>query len=146
MTNATITGRTIERELYLRATPERVWRALTEKEELERWFVTEAHFDPTPGAPWRFRWRKETGQGEVVTAEPPHLLVMTWDEGESLGTTTLTITLTPDGDGTRLHLVQSGFGGGDDWDRLYDGVDSGWTQALDDLRRWLDDGQAKLWG
>jgi len=32
-------GRTIEKEIFIRATPERVFRALTEKAELEAWFV-----------------------------------------------------------------------------------------------------------
>ncbi len=34
-------GQTIETNLFIHATPERVFRALTEKAEREQWFLTE---------------------------------------------------------------------------------------------------------
>ncbi|HET8842944.1 MAG TPA: SRPBCC domain-containing protein, partial [Ktedonobacteraceae bacterium] len=50
-------GRSIEKELFIKASPERVFRALTEKEELERWFMKEAEVDLRPGGAIRFEWR-----------------------------------------------------------------------------------------
>jgi uncharacterized protein YndB with AHSA1/START domain len=42
-------GRSLEKELFINATPERVFQALTEKEDLERWFVQKAEVDLRPG-------------------------------------------------------------------------------------------------
>ena len=42
-------GRLIEKELFIRATPQRVFQALTEKADLERWFVQKAEIDVRPG-------------------------------------------------------------------------------------------------
>ncbi len=42
-------GRLIEKELFIKATPQRVFQALTEKADLERWFVQKAEVDVRPG-------------------------------------------------------------------------------------------------
>jgi hypothetical protein len=57
--STTTTGRRLEKELFIRATPERVWRALTEKAELEQWFLTEAVVDVRPGGALRFAWQQD---------------------------------------------------------------------------------------
>jgi uncharacterized protein YndB with AHSA1/START domain len=137
-------GRTIEKELFIHATPERVFRALTEKAELEAWFVKEATVDLRVGGAIRLFWDPTSVEGVFLEVDPPHRLVFTWDERPSAdGTTTSAFTLTAEGDGTRLHLRHSGFGAGDAWDRLYDGVYSGWDEELGHLRAWLDEGTAK---
>ncbi len=41
--------KTIEKPRVIHATPERTFQALTEKEELERWFVQKAEGDVRPG-------------------------------------------------------------------------------------------------
>jgi uncharacterized protein YndB with AHSA1/START domain len=114
------------------------------KEDLERWFVTGATVDPRPGGKLRFVWETNAIEGEFVEVAP-HRIVYTLDEGPGYGTTTVTITLTPEGDGTRLHLLHTGFGEGTHWDRLYQGLDSGWNAELDNLRAWIDEGRAKAW-
>ena len=120
-------GRMVEKELFLRASPERVFRALTDKAELERWFVSRAEVDARPGGTFSFTWQPhETVNGRFVAVEPPHRLVTVWDEGPSL-------------------LVHTGFGERDDWDRLYTDIQSGWNAELEHLRAWLDDGRPKAW-
>jgi uncharacterized protein YndB with AHSA1/START domain len=44
-----LSGRMLEKELFIKATPERVFQALTTKEDLERWFLTKAEVDLRPG-------------------------------------------------------------------------------------------------
>ena len=40
-----LAGRTVEKEMFIAAAPERVYRAFTAKEDLERWFVTSADIE-----------------------------------------------------------------------------------------------------
>lgn len=42
-------GRTVEKELFIAAAPERVYLAFTVKENLERWFVTNAEIQARIG-------------------------------------------------------------------------------------------------
>jgi uncharacterized protein YndB with AHSA1/START domain len=132
-------GRTIEKELKIGAAPERVFAALTDSAELERWFVTAARSDPTPGgALWLF-WEGEGDvEGRYLIVEPPKRIVYEWYD--KIGTTRVSLDLSPEGDGTRLRLVEVGFGDGDDWDAFYDGLNSGWSRLLDALKTWVETG------
>ncbi len=138
------TGRILEKEIFIRATPERVFRALTDKADLEAWFVKEATIDLRVGGALRLFWGPTFVEGTYLEVDPPHRLVFTWNERPTTdGITTTAFTFTPEGDGTRLHLLHTGFGTGEAWDRLFDGVDSGWNDELKNLRAHIEDGTAK---
>ena len=140
-------SRSIEKELAIKATPERVFQALTEKEDLERWFLTKAEVDLRPGGAIRFEWERAGGVfnvGKILVLEPPHRLRYTW-EAQSPGVTKVTFELTAETDGTRLHLVHSGIGEGEDWDRYYNSRNSGWSVHLNNLTAWLETGKEKTW-
>lgn len=140
MTMQQTSGRTIEKEIFIRATPERVFRALTEKAELEAWFVKEATIDLRVGGALRLFWDPETVEGTFLDVDPPRRLVFTWDERPAIaGVTTSAFTLTGEGEGTRLHLVHSGFGTGAAWDRLFDNINGGWDEELQKLRAYLEE-------
>jgi uncharacterized protein YndB with AHSA1/START domain len=85
--------------------PERVWRALTEAEGLAAWFPDTILVEEwAVGAPLRFEPAAGMGEGfggEVLAFEPQRLLEIRW------GTDTIRIELEPDGDGTRLTLVDA---------------------------------------
>ena len=79
-------GRAVLRfERLLAHPPERVWRALTERADLEAWHPTPFLFEPAaggkvdflpaPGAP-------EMGSGRVLACKEPSLLIYTWGEDE----------------------------------------------------------------
>lgn len=62
---------------------ETVWNAITNPEELKFWF-TDIEMDFRPGGKITFRFRdkeKTASYGEIVSIEPPHKFVWTW-EGE----------------------------------------------------------------
>lgn len=66
---------------FIRTTPESIWRALTESDFTTRyWYGSTVHSDWTTGAPWELR--TSGGQvgitGEVLEADPPHRLVVTY--------------------------------------------------------------------
>ena len=58
----------------LDASPERVWRAVTEPAELERWFVVAPDWTPRAGE----RFETLGGVGEVVVLDPPNRIEWTF--------------------------------------------------------------------
>jgi uncharacterized protein YndB with AHSA1/START domain len=133
-------GRSLEKELFINATPERVFQALTEKEDLERWFLAKAEVDLRPGGAIRFEWGPGVfNVGKILVLEPPHRLSYTWEALEP-SPTTITFELTAENDGTRLHLIHTGIGEGEDWDNYYTSISSGWNAHLNNLTAWLETG------
>ena len=133
-------GRTLEKELFINATPERVFQALTEKTDLERWFVQKAEVDLRPGGAIRFEWAPDAVEiGKILVLEPPHRLSYSWEALEP-SPTTITFELTAENDGTRLRLIHTGIGEGEDWDNYYTSISSGWSAHLIDLTTWLETG------
>ncbi len=72
--------------VYIRATPEAIWRALTESEfTLRYYYQSTVESDWKPGSPYRFMTGSELAiEGEVLEADPPRRLVTTfhavWDD------------------------------------------------------------------
>jgi uncharacterized protein YndB with AHSA1/START domain len=84
--------------------PAKVWRAITEPEHLRAWFPTEIHGERAAGAALRFVFPGGEGpplDGRMLAFDPPSLLEFLWGEE------TLRFELAPDGDGTRLTLVNT---------------------------------------
>lgn len=107
----------IERTLELSASPERVWRALTDPEELASWFPDEAvDLEVRAGGDGWWVWH-EHGRYAVRfdVVEPPRRLVWTWARESDTpvaesDTTTVEWELVPREDGgTTLRLTESGF-------------------------------------
>jgi uncharacterized protein YndB with AHSA1/START domain len=108
----------IELTKLLGASPERVYKALTDARMLERWFPSRVEADVRVGGKIRFffeaveRRDDEEHLREGVFRElvPGRRVSYTFSlpEGETL----VTWTLTPKGKGTELKLVHSGFRGG----------------------------------
>jgi uncharacterized protein YndB with AHSA1/START domain len=135
-----LSGRTLEKELFINATPQRVFQALTEPAELERWFVQKAEVDLRPGGAIRFEWAPDAVEmGTILVLEPPYRLSYSWG-ALSPGPTTITFELTAENEGTRLRLIHTGIGEGEDWDSYYTAVSSGWSVHLNNLAAWLETG------
>src|SRR4051794_3223614 len=102
----------IEREIVIAAPPERVYEIVTRPEHMGSWFGdagAEREADII-----RMRWA-EHGEAElrVVKEDPPRAFAYRWDANDpGIGDTLVEFTLTPEGDGTRLKVVESG------WTRL----------------------------
>jgi uncharacterized protein YndB with AHSA1/START domain len=102
----------VEREVYVDAAPETVFEFFTNPEKMVRWKGRAATLDPRPGGIYRVEIGPYVALGEYVEVDPPHRVVLTWGwEGGSPippGSSTIEVTLTPDGDGTLVRLVHSG--------------------------------------
>ena len=143
MEKTPLSGRSLEKDVFINATPERVFQALTEPAELERWFVAKAEVDVRPGGTIRFEWGPGVfNVGKILVLDPPHCLSYSW-EVQTPSPTTVTFALTAEHDGTRLHVINTGFGEGEDWDRYYDLRNNGWNVHLTNLTTWLETGFAE---
>jgi uncharacterized protein YndB with AHSA1/START domain len=92
----------------LRHPPERVWRALTDRELLPKWFGS---VEPRPSSISRFELRPtdlpeldELITVELVELDPPHRIVMRWPEDGQ--PTQVVCELTPTAEGCRLTVTQ----------------------------------------
>lgn len=129
--------RSIEKELYIEAPLEVVWRALTDATELTRWFPVEAAVEPGEGGTIRLSW----GEGAEGTAR-----IHLWDPERSVGwreqygSVVLAVEyhIEAKGGGTVLRLVHSGFAATEDWDEQFHMVDGGWSYFLESLRHYLE--------
>jgi uncharacterized protein YndB with AHSA1/START domain len=137
----------IEREIVVAAPADRLWELLTRPEHIGRWFEgMQVALDLRPGGAMVLA-SQEFGRflGVVERVEPPRRFAYRWarhpDTPVSEATSTLVeFTLTPDGDGTRVRVAESGFAGTDalkvDQARHAEANSQGWRQVLDSLRRY----------
>ena len=102
----------IIREIDIDASPELVFRFLTEPALLERWLCVQAEVDAQPGGSYVFNVTgSHTTRGTFLVVEPGHRLVYTWlfDHVEPPLQTTVEVTVRPVGRGTRVRLCHYGF-------------------------------------
>jgi uncharacterized protein YndB with AHSA1/START domain len=102
------------REIVIDATPETIWPFLVEPDQHVRWLGTVAELDPRPGGVYRVlvQGRHQSG-GEFVEVVPQQKVVFSfgWDEpGHPIpaGSTTVEISLHPEGEKTLVRLVHRG--------------------------------------
>ena len=110
----TLTNQTdaVEREVRIAANPETVFDFFIDPAKMVLWKGTQAALDPRPGGTYRVNVTgREIARGEYLEITPYSRVVFTWgwEEGPiTPGSTTVEVTLTPDGDGTILRLRHSG--------------------------------------
>jgi uncharacterized protein YndB with AHSA1/START domain len=130
------------------ATPEEAWRALTDAGELVRWFPLQARVTPGAGGSMFWAWGENwAGEARIEIWDPNRRLVLTENRqafdavGKPLPgerqAMAMEFTLDTHAGGTRLRLVHSGFGSGDNWDDELDSTSAGWQHELRSLRHYL---------
>jgi uncharacterized protein YndB with AHSA1/START domain len=138
----------IEREVVIAASVERVWATITQPEHVGSWFGDAgAEIDLRPGGAIIIRWTDYgTGYGIVERVEPPR--VFAW-RGALIGhtevradnSTLVEFTLTAEGDGTRLRVVESGFHAlaipADEALKQAEGNVEGWRVKMDELAAYV---------
>jgi uncharacterized protein YndB with AHSA1/START domain len=108
-----VTDDRLEQQVHVDAPPASVFPFLTEPEQVARWMGTEAKLDARPGGLYQVHIGPQiTALGEFTVVDPPHRVAFTfgWEgqDGVGPGSTTVEITLRPDGDGTLVTLVHRG--------------------------------------
>ncbi len=122
------------REVVMDATPATIFPFLTNPEEHVKWMCTEVELDPRVGGAYRVLAQGlHPAVGEFVEVVPDRKVVFTfgWDEPDHpipARSTEVEITLTPDGDKTRVRLVHRGLP-----DDAVGDHTQGWDHYLDRL-------------
>lgn len=107
--NKSDAGYTLALERHLAHSPQKVWRAITEKDLLHQWFPAHVIGEWTVGAELRFEFQHGEGdglseeelRGEVLAVEPERLLEFRWGEH------VLRCDLAADGDGCLFRLSET---------------------------------------
>jgi uncharacterized protein YndB with AHSA1/START domain len=134
---------------FIRTTPERLWSALTTPDTMKQcWFGMHQETDWAVGGAWRlvFPDGRIADSGEVVEAEPPRRLVLTWrnefrPELRAEGQGTCVIEIEKVGDAAKLTLTHSI---DQAESRLIVAVSGGWPQILSNLKSLLETGEVVL--
>jgi uncharacterized protein YndB with AHSA1/START domain len=123
MGGATLAADSVEREILIEASPEVVWRVITEPEQISRWFSDEARIDGRPGRDGTLTWRPGGRGGDreldlvvpirVVEAEPFRRFSFRWNHPEGAGpdqsnSALVEFSLVEEADCTRLRVLESG--------------------------------------
>jgi len=149
--------------IFIRATPQAIWDAITKPEWTQRWgYGLRDEYDLRPGG--EYRGYANEGMiamgmsgvivdGEVIEADPPRKLVITWRMAidpamRSEGFTRLTYEIEDGRDGvSRLSVIHDvagkpGYAAMIAGDKQGPGAGAGWTWILSDLKSMLENGAA----
>jgi uncharacterized protein YndB with AHSA1/START domain len=130
---------------FIRATPQRVWDALTQPEQTRLYWhgVTQVS-DWTPGADWKMSFAdgRIADAGRVVEIDPPRRLVLEWrnefmPELKAEGFSRCTIEISEEHGVTRLAVTHEIDVEGS---KLIEAVSGGWPMILSSLKSLLETG------
>lgn len=121
---------TVNSEIRIDAAPEAIFPFLTEPQKIVRWKGVDATVEASPGGVYRVNVTGvKHAVGEDLEVDAPHRVVFTWgwegDEQLPPGSSTVTIELISDGEGTIVRLTHSGLPQGADAAQL-----QGWEHFL----------------
>ncbi|MGW0503140.1 MULTISPECIES: SRPBCC domain-containing protein [Micromonospora] len=136
----------IERTVRIARPVDDVWAAITSAEGLGTWFGQRAEVDLRVGGIATVAWDSgERSQLRIERLEPKTIFGYTWPvhglPADDPRRTYVEFTLNPDGDGTSLTVVETGFAqlGPDEHDVAFAGNTRGWASELDELVAYLHD-------
>ncbi len=151
--------------IFIRATPQAIWDAITKPEWTQRWgYGLRDEYELRPGG--KYRGHANDGMiamgmsgvvvdGEVIESDPPSKLVVTWRMAidpsmASEGFTRLTYEIVEGRDGvSRLSVIHDvsgrpGHAAMIAGDQQGPGAGGGWTWILSDLKTMLENGKAMV--
>jgi uncharacterized protein YndB with AHSA1/START domain len=128
---------------YIRATPERVFQALTEGRVTREYWGHDNVSDWKPGSAWRHQ-DAASGKvrilGEVLEARPPRRLVISWAfPGEAAKRSRVAFDLEPLADMVKLTVTHDELEAGSEMDRA---IREGWPRVLASLKTYIETGKA----
>jgi len=147
----------IETRKTLNAAPRKIWEIWTTEEGVKSFLVKEAKIQPWVGGPYELYFGTDDEPGrqgsegcKIVCFEPETTLSFTWNAPPHFPTlrhqhTLVTLHFQASGDGkTDLELNHTGWGRGEEWDRLFDYFKDAWGYVLDALEERIAKGP-KQW-
>lgn len=103
---------TFRGSVHVDAPPEEVFAYFTEAEALASWMGDRAHVEPRPGGAFVLHFDDRVVEGRYLVVDFPRRVVVTWGRHGSVrlppGGSTLEVTFTAEGKGTRVSVVHDG--------------------------------------
>ncbi len=135
------------KEILIQTTPERVWKAISDKTEMKQWYFDLADFRAEVGFEFSFSGGPPEKQYlhlcRVVEAIPPRKLSYSWRYDGYEGDSLVTFELMQEGDMTRVRLTHTGletFPPLEDFKRA--NFDFGWTSLIQQmLKSYIETGK-----
>lgn len=125
----------VEAEITIDADAATVWRALSEGEELKRWFPLDARVTPGEGGAIWLSWGEGMDWEAPIALWEPNRHLRTVDPPPS--TVAIDYYIESKGGQTVLRIVHSGFAA-DAWEDELETLNSGWRAFLATLRNYLE--------
>lgn len=101
-------------ERILNASSDKVWKAITDKEDMKQWYFDIAKFKPELGFEFTFEGRKDdkvyVHLCKITEVVPGKKLKYSWRYKDADGISFVTFELFPEGNKTRLKLTHEGLG------------------------------------
>ena len=135
-------GRAIETSIRIKASPQKVWEAWADPQQIANWFVDRAEGEARPGGTmkWFFEAFNLALDVPIVEAQPGRTFVT--GGGPQPGPDGLPylmeITIRKDGNATVMNLVNSGFSEAPEKKGSFRDTESGWKCALATMQVWLE--------
>jgi uncharacterized protein YndB with AHSA1/START domain len=134
---------------YIRATPDRLWSALTSPEFTRQyWFGVHFATDWRAGSPWQMVYPdgRIADTGEILEADPPRRLTLKWrnewkPEFKAEGYSQCTMELEPLDGAVKLTITHVMERAGS---KLIEAVSGGWPRILSNLKSLLETGEVVL--
>jgi uncharacterized protein YndB with AHSA1/START domain/DNA-binding transcriptional ArsR family regulator len=129
---------------YIKASPQRVWQALTDADLTAAYWGHANVSDWRPGSRWDHRRADDSGivdvTGHVLEADPPTRLVITFedspDEAENREPSVVTFLVEQHEDIVRLTVTHEKLPN----EQMLDGISAGWPAVLANLKSLLETG------
>ena len=148
---------TIERAIYgevcVEADVKEVWDAWTTEKGITSFFAPACNVDLQPDGPYEIFFNPKAPPGErggeglrIMSIQPMKMLSFTWNAPPSLPEvrgqrTHVVIRFFQEASGTRVTLVQDGWGTGGEWEKAYEYFQRAWNEiVLPRLRYRFDHG------
>ncbi|MCE3294885.1 MAG: Activator of Hsp90 ATPase 1 family protein [Crocinitomicaceae bacterium] len=119
---------------------QRVWDALTDKDQMKQWYFDLDEFKPEPGFRFRFYGQGHKGENylhlcEVIEAEPLKKLTYSWEYDGYPGKSYVSFELWDENGQTRVVLTHKGLNTfpADNADFARESFNGGWTELIGKL-------------
>lgn len=149
MPQASTAPRVLTQKIRIKASPERLFKALTDAQELMKWFPDRAATEPRVGGALRYEFEAGTVcNGTYLEIVPNQLVSYSWcqplecgAQGDRLSNLTVTFRLEPHGEYTDVVLEETGYIDDPEHTELHGKRTGGWSFFFDNLQAYLERGE-----
>jgi uncharacterized protein YndB with AHSA1/START domain len=124
-------------ERTLNAPVDKVWRALTDRDEMKKWYFDLDAFKPEVGFTFQFAGQGHKGEKymhlcEIKEVIPQQKLSYSWEYQGLQGSSVVTFELSPEGNKTKIKLTHTGLETfpKDNSDFAKESFSAGWTELI----------------